>query len=74
MPNKNFNPVRLATFHVLDKENAGPPPLFQKLSLAAGCGAGCGCSFGCALLAANLRSLRRQRGRHNIERRSLRTA
>jgi hypothetical protein len=37
----------LATFHVFDKENAGPPPLFQKLRLAAGCRAGCG--FGCAL-------------------------
>src|SRR6201987_818288 len=36
----------LATFYVFDKENAGPPPLFQKLRLAAGGGAGCGCSCG----------------------------
>jgi hypothetical protein len=40
--------VSLATFYVVDKENAGPPPRFQKRRLAAGCGAGCGCSFGCA--------------------------
>jgi hypothetical protein len=40
--------VSLTTFYVVDKENAGRPPRFQKLRLAAGCGAGCGCSFGCA--------------------------
>jgi hypothetical protein len=38
----------LATFYVFDKENAGPPPLFQKLRLAVGGGAGCGCGFVCA--------------------------
>ena len=38
--------VSLATFYVFDKENAGPPPLFQKPRLAAGGGAGCGCSCG----------------------------
>jgi hypothetical protein len=31
--------VSLATFYVFDKENAGPPPLFQKLRLAVGGGA-----------------------------------
>ena len=35
--------VSLATFYVFDKENAGPPPLFQKLRLAVG-GGGCACS------------------------------
>jgi hypothetical protein len=41
--------VSLATFYVFDKENAGPPPLFQKLRLAVGCGGcGCGCSSSCA--------------------------
>ena len=44
---EQFSDVSLATF-VFDKENAGPPPLFQKPRLAAGGGAGCGCSFGCA--------------------------
>ena len=41
--------VTLATFYIFDKENAGPPPLFQKrrLTLGGGCGCGCGCS-GCA--------------------------
>src|SRR5215471_14819083 len=33
---EEISDVSLATFHVLDKENAGPPPLFQKLRLAAG--------------------------------------
>jgi hypothetical protein len=36
--------VSLATFYVFDNENAGPPPLFQKLRLAAGGGACGGCS------------------------------
>jgi len=45
---EEISDVSLATFYVFDKENAGPPPLFQKLRLAAGGGAGCGCSFGCA--------------------------
>jgi hypothetical protein len=45
---EEISDVSLATFYVFDKENAGPPPLFQKPRLAAGCGAGCGCSFGCA--------------------------
>ena len=45
---EEISDVSLVTFHVFDKENAGPPPLCQKLRLAAGCGAGCGCSFGCA--------------------------
>jgi hypothetical protein len=35
--------VSLATFYVFDKENAGPPPLYQKLKLATG-GCGCACS------------------------------
>ena len=45
---EEISDVSLATFHVFDKEKAGPPALFQKLRLAAGGGAGCGCSFGCA--------------------------
>ena len=45
---EEISDVSLATFHVFDKENAGPPPLLQKPRLAAGGGAGCGCSFGCA--------------------------
>jgi hypothetical protein len=45
---EELSDVSLATFYVFDKENAGPPPLFQKLRLAIGGGAGCGCSFGCA--------------------------
>jgi len=45
---EEISDVSLATFYVFDKENAGPPPLFQKLRLAAGGGAGCACSFGCA--------------------------
>ena len=69
---EEISDVSLATFYVFDKENAGPPPLFQKLRLAAGCGAGCGCSFGCAYWPQP--PLQRQRSRHSIERRSLRTA
>jgi hypothetical protein len=45
---EEISDVSLATFYVFDNENAGPPPLSQKLRLAAGCGAGCGCSCGCA--------------------------
>jgi hypothetical protein len=45
---EEISDVSFATFYVFDKENAGPPPLFQKRRLAAGGGAGCGCSFGCA--------------------------
>ena len=45
---EEISDVSLSTFYVFDKENAGPPPLSQKLRLAAGCGAGCGCSCGCA--------------------------
>jgi hypothetical protein len=45
---EEISDVSLATFYVIDKENAGPPPLFQKLRLAAGCGAGCGCGAVCA--------------------------
>ena len=45
---EEISDVSLATFYVFDKENAGPPPLFQKPRLAVGGGAGCGCSFGCA--------------------------
>jgi hypothetical protein len=43
---EEISDVSLATFYVFDKENAGPPPLSQKLRLAAGCGAGCGCACG----------------------------
>ena len=46
---EEISDVSLATFYVFDKENAGPPPLFQKLRLAFGAGGcGCACSFGCA--------------------------
>jgi hypothetical protein len=41
---EEISDVSLATFYVFDKENAGPPPLFQKPRLAVGGGAGCGCS------------------------------
>ena len=44
---EEISDVSLATFYVFDKENAGPPPLSQKLRLAAGGGAGCGCGCGC---------------------------
>jgi hypothetical protein len=45
---EEISDVSLSTFYVFDNENAGPPPLFQKLRLAFGAGAGCGCSCGCA--------------------------
>ncbi len=42
---EEISDVSLATFYVFDKEDAGPPPLFQKLRLAfGGCGCGCSCS------------------------------
>jgi len=48
---EEISDVSLATFYVFDKENAGPPPLFQKLRLAVGGGAGCACNFSpCAYL------------------------
>ena len=40
---EEISDVNLATFHVFDKENAGPPPLFQK-PLARGCGCACSCA------------------------------
>ena len=43
---EEISDISLATFHIFDKENAGPPSIFQKLRLAAGGGAGCGCSCG----------------------------
>jgi hypothetical protein len=51
---EEISDVSLATFYVFDKENAGPPPLFQKLRLAVG-GGGCGCGCGsCASCAYSL--------------------
>ena len=44
---EEISDVSLATFYVFDKENAGPPPLSQKLRLAVGGGAGCGCGCAC---------------------------
>ena len=41
---EEISDVSLATFYVFDKENAGPPPLSQKLRLARGCGCGCSCA------------------------------
>jgi hypothetical protein len=41
---EELSDVSLATFYVFDKENAGPPPLSQKLRMAR-CG-GCGCGGG----------------------------
>jgi hypothetical protein len=38
--------VSLATFYIFDKENAGPPRLFQKPRLALGGCGGCGCAGG----------------------------
>src|SRR5262252_4032452 len=46
---EEISDVSLATFYVFDKENDGPPPLFQELRLAWGAGAGCGCSFAPAI-------------------------
>ena len=70
---EEISDVSLATFYVVDKENAGPPPLFQNQGWPPDAAP--------AVAAAppvptgrNLRSLRRQRSRHSIERRSLRTA
>jgi hypothetical protein len=42
---EEISDVSLATFYVFDKENAGPPPLAQRLRLAR-CGGGCGCGGG----------------------------
>jgi hypothetical protein len=42
---EEISDVSLATFYVFDKENAGPPPLFQKPRLALG---GCGGCASCA--------------------------
>src|SRR4029077_18219822 len=44
---EEISDVSLATFYIFDKENAEPPPLRQKLRLAAGGGAGCGCGCAC---------------------------
>jgi hypothetical protein len=48
---EEISDVSLATFYVFDKENAGPPPLAQRLRMArcgGGCGCGgCGCGHGC---------------------------
>jgi len=44
---EEISDVSLATFYVFDKENAGPPPLAQKVRLAR-CGRGHGCSNGSA--------------------------
>jgi hypothetical protein len=42
---EELSDVSLATFYVFDKENAGTPPLAQKLRMAR-CGGGCGCGGG----------------------------
>jgi len=42
---EEISDVSLATFYVFDKENAGPPPLAQKVRLAR-CSRGYGCSNG----------------------------
>jgi hypothetical protein len=47
---EEISDVSLATFYVFDKENAGPPPLFQKRRLTLGGCGGCGCA-GCARCA-----------------------
>jgi hypothetical protein len=47
---EEISDVSLATFYVFDKENAGPPPLFQKRRLTLGGCGGCGCG-GCARCA-----------------------
>jgi hypothetical protein len=65
---EEISDVSLATFYVFDKENAGPPPLSQKLRLAAGCGA---VAVAVAVPAQvyssrNLSSLRMQRSRDSI--------
>src|SRR5215470_3887615 len=43
---EEISDVSLATFYVFDKENAGPPRLFQKPRLALGGCGGCGCAGG----------------------------
>ena len=43
---EELSDVSLATFHVFDKENAGPPPLSQKRRLTLGGCGGCGCGGG----------------------------
>jgi hypothetical protein len=70
---EEISDVSLATFYVFDKENAGPPALFQKLRLAAGGGAAVAVASAVPAPAVgrNLRSLPWQRSRHSIERRSL---
>jgi hypothetical protein len=45
---EEISDVSLATFYVFDKENAGPPPLFQKPRLALGGGCGCSSCASCA--------------------------
>ena len=60
---EEISDVSLAAFHVFDKENAGPPPLFQKPRLAAGCGAAMPVASAVPT-GRNLRSLQRQPGRH----------
>ena len=51
---EEISDVSLATFYVFDKEKVGPPPLSEKLRLAAGCGAGCGCGCSCGCACAGL--------------------
>lgn len=70
---EEISDVSLATFHVFDKENAGPPPLFQKRRLAVE-PVPAVAAASAVPTGRNLRSLPRQRSRHSIERRSLRTA
>jgi hypothetical protein len=47
---EEISDVSLATFYVFDKENAGPPRLFQKPRLTLGGCGGCGCG-GCSSCA-----------------------
>jgi hypothetical protein len=45
---EEISDVSLATFYVFDKENAGPPPLFQKPRLALGGSCACASCASCA--------------------------
>ena len=70
---EEISDVSLATFYVFDKEKAGPPPLFQKLSWPSEAVPAVPVASAVPT-GRNLRSLRRQRSRHSIESRSLHTA
>jgi len=70
---EEISDVNLAAFYVFDKENARPPPLFQKLGWPPDAVPAVPVASAVPT-GRNLRSLQRQPSRHSTERRSLRTA